>query len=169
MKPTTTTQVNKIDIQWAYNHKTDIQDNDLIIWSEAVAKHFERPLEGTIRIVDEEEIIDLNTQFRNKKSATNVLAFCHESIPDLPDMATLDSYLGDIALCLPYAQKEATQQNKELKHHLAHLIIHAWLHLLGYDHQNDEEQNEMEAIEVDILDKQLHIANPYKKIPDQNT
>ena len=107
--------------------------------------------EVTIRIVDEDEGRALNSQFRGKDYATNVLTFPLTEEPHL---------MGDIVLCAPIVAAEAKAQNKTLEAHFAHLTVHGALHLHGYDHQIDEQAGLMESIEVQILTK-LGYANPY--------
>ena len=107
--------------------------------------------EVTIRIVDEEEGRALNSQFRGKDYATNVLTFPLTEEPHL---------MGDIVLCAPVVAAESSAQHKSLEAHFAHLTVHGVLHLHGYDHQIDEQAGLMESIEVQILTK-LGYANPY--------
>jgi probable rRNA maturation factor len=107
--------------------------------------------EVTIRIVDEQESKALNSTYRGKDYATNVLTFPLSEEPHL---------MGDIVLCAPVAVAEAKAQNKALEAHYAHLTLHGILHLHGYDHENDEQAALMESIEVTTLQK-LGYANPY--------
>ena len=107
--------------------------------------------EITIRIVDNDESINLNNIYRKKKSPTNVLSFL------VDDEVRL---IGDIVLCAPVIQKEALEQSKKLEAHYAHLIIHGALHLYGYDHENKKDADNMEAKEIKILTK-LGYKNPY--------
>lgn len=115
----------------------------------------DEPPQLTIRIVDEVEGLELNQTWRQKNYATNVLSFPFEALPevDVP-------LLGDIVICAPVVFKEAIEQQKQATDHFAHLTIHGVLHLLGYDHIDDDEAEEMEALEVKILDT-LNIVNPY--------
>lgn len=111
--------------------------------------------ELTIRIVDEDEIIALNQQYRKKTGSTNVLSFPYEAIPGVASR-----FLGDIVICAPIIEKESNEQQKPLLAHWAHMVVHGTLHLLGYDHQTDEEAVEMESTETDILLK-LGFQPPY--------
>ena len=111
-------------------------------------------LEQTIRIVDEPESRTLNRQFRDRDSATNVLAFPADS-----DLLDYDC-LGDLVICAPLVSAEAKEQGKTEDAHWAHLVIHGMLHLQGYDHQTAAQVARMEALEVDILDT-LGYTNPY--------
>ena len=106
--------------------------------------------EITVRIVDAEEGQSLNRDYRAKDYPTNVLTF---PLNDEPLM-------GDIVLCAPVVEKEAREQNKSLEAHYAHLTIHGVLHLQGYDHENEQDAEEMEAIETQIITN-LGYADPY--------
>lgn len=111
--------------------------------------------EITVRIVDEAESRDLNNTYRSKNQPTNILSFPFEA----PAQISCD-LLGDLVICQPIVEKEALEQNKEPINHWAHLLIHGTLHLLGYDHAEDKEAQEMEGLEIKIL-SQLGVANPY--------
>ncbi|MCV6638003.1 rRNA maturation RNase YbeY [Candidatus Albibeggiatoa sp. nov. NOAA] len=111
--------------------------------------------ELTLRIVDEQEGRELNHTWRQKDYATNVLSFPFDAPPEVPI-----ALLGDIIICANVVEKEASEQQKALESHWAHLVIHGVLHLLGYDHIDDEEAQQMENLEVHIL-KQLGYPNPY--------
>jgi probable rRNA maturation factor len=124
-------------------------------WLNQVAEKLNVDGEICIKIVDEIESQDLNHTYRNKDKPTNVLSFP----ADLPDFVESD-YLGDLAICASVVEQEAMEQNKILTHHWAHMSIHGMLHLLGYDHIEDEEAEEMEALEAEIL-AELGIADPY--------
>jgi probable rRNA maturation factor len=106
----------------------------------------------TLRFVNAAEGKKLNASFRKKDYATNVLTFPYER--------SKNSLTADIIFCLPIIQKEARDQEKTLKAHLAHLIIHGCLHAQGYDHENDRDAKKMEALEIKLL-KALGFANPY--------
>ncbi len=107
--------------------------------------------EVTIRIVDEHEARALNSQYRAKDYATNVLTFPITEEPIL---------MGDIAICAPVVAAEAIAQNKSITAHFAHLTVHGMLHLSGFDHETEPQAELMEALEVQILAK-LGYANPY--------
>ena len=106
----------------------------------------------TLRFVNAAEGKKLNASFRNKDYATNVLTFPYEH--------SKNTVAADIIFCLPVIQKEAKEQKKLLKAHLAHLIVHGCLHAQGLDHQKKKEAEKMEAQEVMILQK-MGFANPY--------
>ncbi len=112
--------------------------------------------ELTIRLVDEPEGRELNNTWRHKDYATNVLSFP----ADVPDEMLDIPLLGDLVICVPVVEREAQEQAKALDAHWAHLVIHGCLHLLGYDHIEDEEAEEMEALERELLAELGH-PDPY--------
>ena len=107
--------------------------------------------EVTIRIVDAQEALALNSTYRGKDYATNVLTFPLTETPHL---------MGDIIICAPVVMAEAAAQNKSLEAHFAHLTVHGVLHLHGYDHETEPQAELMESLEITILQK-LGYANPY--------
>lgn len=110
----------------------------------------EKEMTLTIRFVDQKEGKVLNKEYRQKDYATNVLTFVYDDMP-----------LADIILCTDIVLSEAKQQKKNIKDHLAHLIIHGVLHAQGYDHENEHDAQKMEKKEIDLL-KRFRIANPYE-------
>lgn len=114
----------------------------------------------TVRIVEVDEITQLNEQYRQKTGATNVLSFPFEWPPEVPKEAR-DANLGDLVICAAVVEHEAEAQHKTVEAHWAHMIVHGTLHLLGYDHLTDDEAQQMEAEEIAILDS-FGYANPYK-------
>lgn len=112
--------------------------------------------EISLRLVDEEEMTALNRNYRGKDGPTNVLSFP----ADLPGELGLP-LLGDIVACVPVVAAEAAQQGKPLAAHWAHMMVHGGLHLLGYDHIEDAEAHEMEALETAIL-AELNFPCPYE-------
>jgi probable rRNA maturation factor len=124
-------------------------------WVQSVIDFNGEAFQVSIEIVDKNTSQDLNKTYRNKDKPTNVLSFPL----DLPEFVE-EILIGDLAICAEVVAEEAKKQNKILDHHWAHLTIHGCLHLLGYDHIDDKEAEEMEAIEIKLL-KQLGIENPY--------
>ncbi len=109
-----------------------------------------------MRIVDEDESQQLNGQYRQKDKPTNVLSFP----ADLPEELQLP-LLGDLVICAPVVAREAEDQNKALDAHWAHMLVHGTLHLLGYDHIDETDATEMEALETQII-TELGFAPPYE-------
>jgi probable rRNA maturation factor len=111
----------------------------------------------TVRFVGEDEGRTLNRSYRGKDYATNVLTFAYAEHEDDPVSA-------DIVLCSPVVEREASEQGKPLEAHYAHLIVHGALHAQGYEHEEDVEAEEMEAIETETL-RALGYADPYRVRP----
>jgi len=152
-----------IELQWAIEEQATPSFEQCQIWVQTVldALKDDNETELTIRIVDETEIQTLNRDYRGKDKPTNVLSFPFENPPGLADFNENIPYLGDLAICASVVEKEARVQCKSLEAHWAHMIIHGTLHLLGYDHIEDAEAEEMEALEIKVLE-QLAFCNPYQ-------
>jgi len=121
-----------------------------------------RPFELSILLSDNDQVQDLNREYRGKDKPTNVLSFpaleCDEPGHLILEPGPL--HLGDIILAYGVVAQEASDQKIAFEDHLSHLIVHGVLHLLGFDHIENEEAEEMEALEIAIL-KDFGIANPY--------
>jgi probable rRNA maturation factor len=130
-----------IVIQDMVHKKPILKKTQCLKWLSPIV---DKNAEITIRIVDNDESINLNNIYRKKKYPTNVLSFLVDDEVHL---------IGDIVLCAPVIEKEALQQSKKLEAHYAHLIIHGALHLYGYDHENKKDADIMEAKEIKILTK----------------
>ena len=113
-------------------------------------------VEISVRLVDREEMSQLNETYRGKKGPTNVLSF-HADLP--PELAL--PLLGDIVICAPVVAAEAAEQGKSASAHWAHMTVHGTLHLLGYDHVEEEDAVSMEALESTIL-SQMDYDCPYE-------
>jgi len=113
----------------------------------------------TVRIVELNEMTGLNEQYRQKTGPTNVLSFPFESPPGMPVDLT-ETELGDVVVCAAVVMREAAEQGKTLTAHWAHMIVHGTLHLLGYDHIQDNDAQKMELLEIAILAELGH-TNPY--------
>lgn len=125
-------------------------------WCELALRQRQNDSELTIRLVDEAEGRELNRTWRHKDYATNVLSFP----ADVPDELLDIPLLGDLVICAPVVAREAAEQGKEPAAHWAHLVIHGCLHLLGYDHIEDAEAEEMEDLERQLL-AELGYPDPY--------
>ena len=109
----------------------------------------------TIRVVGENEMLSLNRRYGGKDYPTNVLSFPFEPIPKI-----CTDLLGDIVICAPVVKREALVEKKIISDHWAHMIVHGMLHLCGYQHDDDEEAMEMEALEKQLLVK-CGVADPF--------
>lgn len=117
------------------------------------------PIEITVRVVDRAESQELNNSYRHKDKPTNVLSFPFEAPEDVPLQL-----LGDLVICAPIVRQEAEEQHKSLTSHWAHMVIHGTLHLLGFDHIEEEDATAMEALETRIMASQ-GFADPYSVDP----
>ena len=144
-----------VDIQMASASEEAPDPQSIERWVSAAIGNQRESTELSIRIVDVDEGQILNEQFRGSTGATNVLSFPFEN--ESPEPLPL---IGDIIICAPVVLKEASEQNKTLNAHWAHMIIHGVLHLLGYDHQNENDANLMESLETEIM-QGLGFPPPY--------
>lgn len=117
--------------------------------------------EVCVLLTDDEQVRRLNAAWRAKDKPTNVLSFPAEAIPGLPEEA---QPLGDIALALETCTREAGEKGVPVENHMSHLIVHGLLHLLGYDHVEEEDAGVMEDLERRILER-LGIGDPYAEPP----
>ena len=141
-----------LSVQYACKHEALPSRPQVRRWvSRALKATAPEGAEVTVRFVEQEEGQTLNRDFRGKDYPTNVLSFPYASEPELA---------GDLVLCLPVVLREATEQGKTPEAHFAHLLVHGMLHLQGYDHDNDEDAEVMEAEEREILAK-LGYSDPY--------
>jgi probable rRNA maturation factor len=124
----------------------------------------DRPVELSVRLTGDEEVRELNAEWRGKEKSTNVLSFPLAEMHDLQDanVAAPELLLGDIILARGVCEAEATEKGVTVEQHATHLIVHGTLHLLGYDHHADDDAADMEAREVRALDR-LGIGNPYEE------
>lgn len=133
------------------------RDEALQRWVAAALATRADAAELSLRIVDSGEIAALNQRYRGKDYATNVLSFPADLPPEL-DLP----HLGDIVVCAEVVEREALEQHKTSDAHWAHMIVHGTLHLLGFDHIDDADAAEMEALEIEIL-RTLNFPNPYQE------
>ncbi len=127
------------------------------------AQKLPKNLELSILACDDNRIASLNTEFRGKAKPTNVLSWPNAIPPQLDQ----DPFLGDIAIAFETCAREAKEQGKPLTDHLTHLLLHAILHLLGFDHETDAEAEQMETLETKILAK-MGIDDPYSDSQSRN-
>lgn len=138
--------------------KAEITRDLLLRWVHAALLG---PAQFTIRFVDAVEGRRLNHEFRGKDYATNVLTFSYAE----PGQSAEAPAQADIVLCTDVLQNEATQQHKPLLAHAAHLVVHGVLHAQGYDHETDDEADEMEGLETEIM-TELGLPDPYLERQD---
>lgn len=145
-----------IDLQIACEQESGLPTAQQIEqWATAAVQPQSDEVEMTVRIVDEAESHELNLNYRGKDRPTNVLSFPFEC----PDEVELP-LLGDLVICRQVVEREAQEQDKPLMAHWAHMVVHGSLHLLGYDHIEDDEAEEMESLETQIM-TELGFADPY--------
>jgi len=151
-----------VDVQIACDESDVPPAKEIETWvARAVAgsgKILDSDTELSVRLVDTEEIQSLNRDYRQKDAATNVLSFPVDTIEGLP--ADAAKTLGDIVVCATIVSEEATQQEKPVDEHWAHMLVHGTLHLLGYDHETDADALEMEGLETRILTEN-GLPDPY--------
>ncbi|MGV6808082.1 MAG: rRNA maturation RNase YbeY [bacterium] len=130
-------------------------EEDVHRWASLALSNRHPDAELCIRVVSADESAALNGQYRNRNTPTNVLSFPSDLPADIPS-----NLIGDLAICADVVGREARDQGKSLQAHWAHMVIHGCLHLLGYDHQTDQEAEAMESLEIALLD-QLGVNDPY--------
>lgn len=146
----------ELDLQLASEAPGLPSADDFRHWCALALRQRTADSELTIRLVDEAEGRELNRTWRHKDYATNVLSFP----ADVPDGLLDIPLLGDLVICAPVVCREAAEQGKTLSAHWAHMVIHGCLHLLGHDHVEDAEAEEMEALERKLLAELGH-PDPY--------
>lgn len=145
---------------WQYEHDVEIIIHRAI---EAAAAMVETPTadaEVAVMLTDDAGIRTLNRNWRSIDKPTNVLSFPALQPTTAPGPDDAPRMLGDIAIAYETTRAEADAEQKPFAHHLSHLAVHGFLHLIGYDHETDEEAETMESLERDIL-AQLGIPDPY--------
>ncbi|MFA0556610.1 rRNA maturation RNase YbeY [Vibrio sp. 10N.222.55.A1] len=146
----------ELDLQIAVENEQGLPtEQDIQLWLDKTISQFQENAELTVRIVDTQESHQLNHEYRGKDKPTNVLSFPFEAPPGIE----LD-LLGDLIICRQVVEKEAEEQSKPLLAHWAHMVVHGSLHLLGYDHIEDDEAEEMESLETEIM-QSMGFEDPY--------
>ncbi|MAJ91672.1 MAG: rRNA maturation RNase YbeY [Legionellales bacterium] len=134
-----------------------LPDNKSIIkWAKIALDNKNKEAEIVIRIVEEDEGLELNKKWCKKNYPTNVLSF-----PISGPMNNMSNFLGDIVICANVVFAEAQEQKKNINEHFAHMVIHGILHLQGYSHASDDEAEAMEKKEISMLES-LGYGNPYE-------
>ena len=146
-----------IHLELMHDSVADVPDESSFQqWLDQLSNHLDVSGEVCVNVVDATESQRLNNTYRGKDSPTNVLSFPS----DLPDFVE-STHLGDLAICAEVVIREAKEQGKPELHHWAHMTIHGCLHLLGYDHIDDDDAAQMEALETELL-AALDIPDPYQ-------
>ncbi|EKG86463.1 rRNA maturation RNase YbeY [Vibrio cholerae] len=146
----------ELDLQLAVENEHGLpSEAEFALWLSRTITQFQAQAEVTVRIVDEAESHALNLNYRGKDKPTNVLSFPFEAPPGME----MD-LLGDLVICRQVVEREAIEQNKPLQAHWAHMVVHGSLHLLGYDHIEDDEAEEMESLETEIM-QEMGFTDPY--------
>ena len=142
-----------VDVQVATEGDDNPDPESIRAWSEFVLNQADenfqpssQEIEVCVRIVDSIESQTLNFQYRHKNLPTNVLSFPADLPADVPIR-----HLGDIVICRDVVNDEAQAQGKELRAHWAHMVVHGLLHLLGYDHVDEDDAEIMEGLETRIM------------------
>ncbi|CAH0539000.1 rRNA maturation RNase YbeY [Vibrio marisflavi] len=145
-----------LDLQIAVEEPSNLpSESQFKQWLSHTVDAVQPDAEVTIRVVDTQESHQLNLEYRGKDKPTNVLSFPFEAPPGVE----ID-LLGDLVICKQVVESESNQHDKPLIAHWAHMVVHGSLHLLGYDHIEDAEAEEMESLESKIM-QQLGFEDPY--------
>jgi probable rRNA maturation factor len=146
----------ELDLQIASEFSPLPSEADFLFWAETALSALKPDAELTIRIADEAESQQLNHEYRGKNKPTNVLSFPFDAPPgiELP-------LIGDLVICPQVVATEAQEQEKTLRDHFAHMVVHGCLHLLGFDHIEPSDAAEMETLEKKLL-ADIGIDDPYR-------
>ena len=159
--------IAQVDVQLAADDGSVPTADDIATWVNRTvdAAGSTGDMEVSVRVVNTAEMQQLNSEFRDQDKPTNVLSFPAGDLAGLPDDA--ERPLGDIVVCAAVVADEAEQQGKTLIDHWAHMIVHGTLHLLGFDHDNDNDAAEMESLEIRIMTDH-GLADPYGELSQEN-
>lgn len=136
-------------------------EKDFYRWIWAAVKNEYRRADISLILLDEAPARAYNRDYRGKDYATNVLSFALNEGEMMPDQLS-DGLYGDLIICPQVVLKEAAEQGKTAEQHFAHLTMHGTLHLMGYDHIEDDEAEAMEALEIRLM-QQAGYPNPYRQ------
>jgi len=143
-------------IQNKINHVLPLETNKIEecinLSVQASQAKLEYPLAVNVRIVDHNEGLILNKEYRKRKQPTNVLTF-EGNLDQERNLGIELPFLGDIVICLPVVIQESRDQNKNLSSHFAHMLIHGFLHLLGFDHKERDDEKNMQSIENQVIEQ----------------
>lgn len=151
----------ELELQIATQQESIPSRESFITWSKSALRDERKQAEIVIRLVGEDEIQQLNREYRGKDKPTNVLSF-PANLPDIVD----SDLLGDLVICAPVVVCEAQQQGKPPEAHWAHMVVHGVLHLLGYDHQDEADAQTMERLEREVMSG-LGFQDPYREGIDE--
>jgi probable rRNA maturation factor len=156
----------ELNLQWVSVTAMPVTEAQIQFWAEVAVGDQDTDYSLTLRVVDEDESQSLNKAYRGMDKPTNILSFEGDPMDDLPQevrealMEDELAHLGDLVICAPVLAQEAFEQGKTLEAHWAHMMVHGCLHLLGYDHLEEVQAQEMEQLERDIL-ASLGYSDPY--------
>ncbi len=150
-----------LDLQVATSATALPDCGDFERWASAALSGRRARAALTIRLVDMQESADLNGTYRGRAGPTNVLSFPFDLPPGVDPEDPIADLLGDLIICVDVVQREALEQGKAPPAHWAHMVVHGVLHLLDYDHLNEDDAGEMESLETAILGA-LGFPSPYE-------
>ncbi len=151
------------DDSWTAHTTTEALVRDAIAAAAAVLdRHADENTEVSVALTGDDQIARLNETYRGKAGSTNVLSFaaCEGGMPDVHTEGQA-TFIGDIVLAYETIVREALEQGKTFENHLCHLVVHGFLHCLGYDHEDDAQAREMENLERAALER-MAIPDPYE-------
>lgn len=158
---------HRVDIIWGVPRNSAYpSDTQLSAWLASVLDRLSVPAcELSVRLMSATEIIALNERYRGKPEPTNVLSFpCEEEVAGDAGVRVL----GDLAICTRVIEEEARAQGKTLAAHLAHMLVHGTLHLLGFDHIQECQAQKMEQVEIEIM-AEFGFPDPYMSRDDEQS
>ena len=149
----------EVEVQFALEDDTLPPPSAFRIWASAALADYQGDAQIAVRIADEAESRQLNSEYRGRDKPTNVLSFPFEPPEGVP-LDQIGNHLGDLVICAPVVEREAAEQRKTPAAHWAHMVVHGVLHLRGFDHEDEAEAQRMEDKEREVLDG-LGFSDPY--------